>query len=195
VRKWNGEGLTTIARGLVADRRRTVIAPLSKPVRDYLSEFNLGCILVSSTGEIQVVGANHLARMSSVAALWWTQDRATAHQVVRAIGEQRPGSLEKATAEILAAAKRIDAVLSEHSTVLARAQAALSQLDGKLAAAQRAGDLKFFNQSYRQYRLDCKERGEHGMPYNVALAKLRKILAGAAAGAQVPDLVAAVFER
>jgi hypothetical protein len=61
-----------------------MIEPLPKPVRDYLAGFNLGCIAVSSTGDIQVVGSNHLARTSSVVALWWTQDRATAHQVVRA---------------------------------------------------------------------------------------------------------------
>jgi hypothetical protein len=68
-------------------------------------------------------------------------------------------------------------------------------LDGKLAAAQRTGDLQFFNRAYRQYRLDCKQRGEGAMPYNIALAKLRKLLAGAAAGAPVSDVVAAVFER
>ena len=33
------------------------------------------------------------------------------------------------------------------------------------------------------------------MLYGTALAKLRKLLAGAAAGAQVVDLVAAVFEQ
>jgi hypothetical protein len=172
-----------------------MIEPLPRAVRDYLAGFNLGCIVVRPTGEIQVVGANHLARMSSVAALWWTQDRATAHQVVRAIGEQRPGSVEEAVAEIRAAAVRCDVVLSEHSVVLARAQSALSQLDGKLAVAQSKGDLQFFNRAYREYRLACKQRGEHRMPYNIALAKLRKLLAAAAAGAPVSDLVAAVFER
>jgi hypothetical protein len=45
-----------------------MIEPLPRVMRDYLAGFNLGCILVSSTGEIQVVGSNHLARMSSVAA-------------------------------------------------------------------------------------------------------------------------------
>ena len=118
-----------------------MIEPLPRAVRDYLAGFNLGCILVSSTGEISV--ARDLARMSSVAALWWTQDRATAHQVVRAIGEQRPDSVEAAIAEILAAAVRVDAVLSEHSTVLERARTALSQLAGKLAVVRSKGDLQF----------------------------------------------------
>jgi hypothetical protein len=79
--------------------------------------------------------------------------------------------------------------------VVARAQAALDQLSAKLSTASRVGDLQFFNRAYRQYRLDCKQRGEGAMPYNTALARLRKLLAGAAAGAPVSDLVAAVFER
>ena len=172
-----------------------MIAPLPKPVRDYLAGFNLGCILVSSTGDIQVVGSNHLAHMSSVAALWWTQDRATAHQVVRAIGEQRPGSVEGAVAEIRAAAARVDTVLSEHGVVVARAQAALDQMQEKLSAAQRAGDLKLFNSEYRRRREAARTAGRGFMSYNTAMARLRKLLAGAAAGAPVSDLVATVFER
>ena len=91
-----------------------MIEPLPRAARDYLAGFNLGCILVRSTGEISV--ARDLARMGPVAALWWTRDRATAHQVVRAIGEQRPDSVEAAVAEIRAAAARVDAVLSEHDS-------------------------------------------------------------------------------
>ena len=115
-----------------------MIEPLPKPVRDYLAGFDLGAIAVSSTGEIQVLPGKDLVRVSSVAALWWTQNLRSAHQVVRAIGEQRPGSVEQASAEIKAAAMRVDAVLSEHSVVVARAQAALDQLSAKLSTAQRA---------------------------------------------------------
>jgi hypothetical protein len=132
-----------------------------------------------------------LAHVGAVAAAWWTKDTPTAHAVVRAAGA--PSSLETATAEILAAAKRIDATLSEHSVVVARAQAALDQLSVKLTTAQRAADLKFFNQAYRQYRLGCQQRGEGAMPYNVALAKLRKLLAGAAAGSSIEGVVERVF--
>jgi hypothetical protein len=173
--------------------RRIVIAPLPKPVRDYLSEFGLACIYVTPDGRTGVT--RNLAHVGAVAAAWWAKDAATAHAVVRALGEHAPASLETATAEILAAAKRIDAVLSEHDVVLARAQAALSQLDGKLAAAQSKGELQFFNRAYREYRLACQQRGERAMVYGVALAKLRGLLASAAAGTPVSDLMAAVFER
>ena len=68
-----------------------MIEPLPRAMRDYLAGFGLGCILVGSTGEISV--AHNLGRMGSVAAMWWTRDRAAAQQVVRAIGAQRPGSV------------------------------------------------------------------------------------------------------
>ena len=144
-----------------------------------------------SDGEIQVAG--NLACMGPAVALWWTRDRATAHRVVQAIGEQRPGSVEAALAELHAAAARLETVLSEHSVVVARARTAIDQLSSRLSTAQRAGDLKFFNHAYRQYRLGCQQRGEGAMPYNVALATLRKLLAGAAAGSSIEGVVERVF--
>lgn len=124
-----------------------------------------------------------------------TQDLRSAHQVVRAIGEQRPGSVEAAVAELKAAAARVDAVLSEHGVVVARAQDALAQLDTKLELAQRDGALKFFNSEYRRRREEARAADLGFMPYNIALAKLRKFLAGAAAGASIEGLIKRVFER
>ena len=170
-----------------------MIEPFPRAVRDYLASFGLGCILVRPDGEVQV--ARSLAHTSSAAACWWTRDRATAHQVVRAIGAHVPPSLEAAVAELKAAAARCDVVLSEHSVVIARAQTALDQLDRKLETARSAGDLQWFNRAYKQYRLDAQGRGQGFMPYGTAMARLRKLLAAAAAGAQVSDLAAAVFER
>jgi hypothetical protein len=85
--------------------------------------------------------------------------------------------------------------LTEHDVVVERAQAAVAQLNAKLVAAQAKGDLQFFNRAYREYRLACKERGERAMVYGVALAKLRQLMAGAAAGSPASDLLRRVFER
>jgi hypothetical protein len=112
-----------------------------------------------------------------------------------AIGEEQPATVAQAVAEVQAAADRLAVALSEHSVVMARAQAAIDQLSTKLSTAQTNGDLKFFNRAYRQYRLDCQQRGERAMTYGAARVKLRELLTGAAAGAPVLDLVAAVFER
>lgn len=169
-----------------------MIAPLPKPVRDYLQEFGLACICIAPDGRTGVT--RDLAHVGAVAAAWWAKDAATAHAVVRAIGEHVPASLEAATAEILAAAKRIEVVLSEHSVVVARAQGAVDQLSAKLTTAQQNGALKFFNSEYRRRREEAKASGNGFMSYNAAMARLRKLLASAAAGARVSDLVRQVFE-
>jgi hypothetical protein len=88
-------------------------------VRDYLAQFGLSCVYVTPAGEVGVTSPAGLARALAAAA-WWTKDRATAHLVVQAIGQHRPADVEQATAEILAAAKRVGAALSCHSVVVAQ---------------------------------------------------------------------------
>ena len=53
--------------------------------------------------------------------------RRTAQEVVTAINRAGPRDLDQATAEVLAAARRVDAVLSVHSNIIARAQAATAR--------------------------------------------------------------------
>jgi hypothetical protein len=76
---------------------------------------------------------------------------------------------------------------------LARARAAAGKLAAKLNAAQENGGMKYFNRAYHAYRVEAQRRGKTFMPYSVALGRLRKLLAGAAAGHQLVDLVAVVF--
>jgi hypothetical protein len=161
-------------------------------VRDYLAGFGLGCILVRPTGEVQV--ARNWGQPPVAAALW-AQDQKTAWQVVRAIGEVQPSSVEAAVAEIRAAAVRVDAVLSEHSAVVARARDALARLDTKIELARQTGTLAFFNAEYRRRREAARAAGKGFMRYSTALARLRQLLAGAAAGAPVSDVVQQVFDK
>ena len=170
-----------------------MIEPLPKPVRDYLHEFGLACIYVTPAGRIGVT--RDLADAGAIAAALWTKDAATAHAVVRAIGALRsPASVEAATAEVLAAAKRVDAVLSEHAVVVARARDALTRLDTKIELARQSGTLQFFNSEYRRRREAARAAGKGFMRYGTALAKLRGLLAGAAAGVPLKDVVQRVFE-
>jgi hypothetical protein len=97
----------------------------SRAVSDYLAGFGLGCIFVTSSGKLGV-GCD-LARVGPVAAAWWVRDRCTADQVIMAMGERHPATIEGAAREIMAAAARLDVVLSEHSAVLARAKAAVAE--------------------------------------------------------------------
>jgi hypothetical protein len=119
------------------------------------------------------------------------------HGRASARGDRRVASGDGggATRALQAAAARLGVALSDHAVVMQRVQAAVGRLDGKLARAKDNGDLKFFNRAYHAYRLVCQHRGEHAMPYGTAVARLRKLLAGAAAGASVPDVPRAVFER
>ena len=169
-----------------------MIAPPPKPVCNYLSGFGLACIYIVPDGRISVT--RNLADVGAVAAAWWAKD-AAAHAVVRAIGEHAPTGVEAATAEILAAAKRVDAVLSEHDVVVARARNALARLDTKIEHARRTGTLAFFNSEYQRRREAARAAGKGFMRYNTALSKLRKLLAGAAAGAPVSDVLQRVFDE
>jgi hypothetical protein len=157
-----------------------------------LRSFDLAVVFITPAGRIGT--ARGLSPASRISAAWWTQGRAAAESVLVAIGEHHPGTLECATRAVLQAAARLGVVLGEHETVVARARAAIGKLDGKLAAAQQLGDLRFFNRAYKRYRLDCLRRGGRPMPYGTAVAKLRKALAGAAAGAPITSLLGQVFE-
>jgi hypothetical protein len=161
-----------------------MIAPITRDVADYLRSFDLAVVFITPAGRIGT--ARGLSPPGRISAAWWTQGRAAAESVLVAIGEHHPGTLEGATRAVLQAAARL-------GVVLARARAAIGKLDGKLAAAQQLGDLRFFNRAYKRYRLDCLRRGGRPMPYGTAVAKLRKALAGAAAGAPITSLLSRIL--
>jgi hypothetical protein len=157
-----------------------------------LAQFGVVAIYITSAGTLGI--GRGLSRAAPIAVAWWVRDRRTAEQILVAIGEEQPATVAEATAEILAAADRLEVVRSEHSVVVARARAALDQLGTKLSTAQANGDLKFFNRAYRQYRLARQQRGERAMTYGAARAKLDKLLAGAAAGTPLANVLQRVFE-
>jgi hypothetical protein len=130
--------------------------------------------------------------MGPVAAAWWV-GRCTADQVIMAIGERHPATIEGATREIMAAAGRLDVVLSEPATVMARARAAVAKLDRRLAMAKETGTLAFFNAEYRRRRIAARASGKGFMSYGAAHRRLRKAIAGAAATGSMPELMRAVF--
>jgi hypothetical protein len=107
----------------------------SKSVASYLSAHRIAAICITSVGKISVATPASLSRVGPVAGIWWVKDRAAAEQILIAVGEVQPASIESATREVLAAAGRLGTVLSEHAVVLARARAATSKLDAKLDQA------------------------------------------------------------
>jgi hypothetical protein len=111
----------------------TVVELPSKSVRDYLAQFGAVPIYVTRTCKVGV--GRDLARVGAVAVLW-ARDRSTAEQIVMALGEAHPGTVEQAIAEIRSAAGRLGIVLSEHAVVLSRAKAAAGKIDAKLRRRQ-----------------------------------------------------------
>jgi hypothetical protein len=138
---------------------------LPRAVADYLSEFHLAAIYISSGGKIGVATPARLSRLGPV-VVWWVRDRATAEQILTAIGTRHPMSAEGAARAVHAAADRLGVVLSEHSDVMQRAKLATAKIDERLAAAQDAA---------------------------TAHAGLRKAIAATAATDSMPALMAAVF--
>jgi hypothetical protein len=85
--------------------------------------------------------------------------------------------------------------LTRRVEVLARATAAVNRIDERLARAQRDGALSGFNQEYRRRRLAAAAAGKRFMSYKQAQARLRKALAGVAAGkVMTASIVASVFD-
>jgi hypothetical protein len=91
----------------------------------------------------------------------------------------------KAGEDVVAAARRLDVMVTEHAGVVTRAQAAVKKIEGGLRWAQRQGVLSQFNDEYRRRRLAATARGERFMSYGEAQARLRKALAGVAAGGEL----------
>jgi hypothetical protein len=72
--------------------------------------------------------------------------------------------------------------------VLEHAGAAVHRIKEQLEFLQRTGGLQMFNQHYRARRIAAEAAGQKYMGYGVAMAKLRRALAGAAAGSGLPNL-------
>jgi hypothetical protein len=75
-----------------------VIEPLRRGERDDLAQFGVTAIYITRSCTLGV-GCD-LARVGPVAAAWWVGDRCTADQVIMAIGERHPATIEGATREI-----------------------------------------------------------------------------------------------
>ena len=135
----------------------------------------------------------------------WVFDRRTAQQVVnlavasdlrlaRRDGPRFAISVEEARRAIAAAAGRLKFRLTDHATVMSRAEAAGASIEERLAEAQSGGELKAFNAAYARHRKAAQAAGRKFMTYNEARARLRAVLAAAASGKPVGDILRAVFE-
>jgi hypothetical protein len=191
-------------------------------VQRYLRRFNVAAvyIIAGSAGFPCIIGsgtdlATELAAARKawqkdldppvLAAAWWCFDLRTAQQVVtlalasdlrqaKRDGSRLAVTVSEATVAITAAAGRLHFRLTDHAAVLARAKAAGVELESRLTAAQDAGQLREFNQEYQRRRLAAKTVGRRFMSYQEARARLRALLAAAAAGKFASNVIQRVFE-
>ena len=158
-----------------------IVEPLSAASLDYLRSFNLKCVAISKTG--RVFTCNNPAGM---AGAWW----------VKADDADRIAAAAWSTGDVPSAAAKLGLVVTPHDVVRRRVAERTSKIDEAIAEAIDAGVLKQFNAEYRQRRLEAKKNGKHFMPYLVALAKLRKVVADMVArdGAISGSFVSKVFD-
>jgi hypothetical protein len=140
-----------------------------------------------------------------LAACWWVFDKRTAQQITslavasdlrqaRKDGSRFSVNLAEASAAIVAAASRLHFRLTDHGTVMGRVRTAGIALEEKLAAAQDAGLLREFNKEYQRRRRAAAMTGRKFMYYSEARARFRAVLAAAASGKPVGDVLLAVFD-
>ena len=153
------------------------VAPLSHSARDYVRAFDLTCIALWRDGRLGVsrnpTGADQA---------WWCSAKA-AGAIVRAANANGRD------------AARLKTPLTDHATVAQRVGEAVGRIDDGLKAAQRRGDLAFFNQLYKARRVAAQAQGRGFMPYGLALRRLRIAVAHAAAngGQCTRSLMLSVF--
>ena len=121
---------------------------------DYVRAFDLTCIALWRDGRLGVsrnpTGADQA---------WWCPAKA-AGAIVRAANANGK--------DVTAAAAQLHTPLTDHTVVVQRVGEAVNRIDDSLKAAQRRGDLAFFNQLYKAQRVAAQAQGRGFMSYGVA---------------------------
>jgi hypothetical protein len=135
---------------------------------------------------------------------WWTAGLAQARSLNEVIAEGLPLDrrgrfdldAETVADKIQESARRLGLSLTAHAETMKRAKEALARIDAVIAENNAAGELKWFNAAYREWRLSVPP--ENAMPYGSARSRLRvavvrRIAAGVGGYHVGPDLLADVF--
>jgi hypothetical protein len=113
-----------------------------------------------------------------ISCAYWVKDKTEARLIVRQVN----ADLAFLQADAKTSQRRIENVaahmgiaLTDNETVLMRARSAVGYVEQQIAQAQAAGELSWFNQAYRAWRLEAKQHGR-SMSYAQARARLRRNL-------------------
>ncbi|UGY12504.1 hypothetical protein HAP48_0028205 [Bradyrhizobium septentrionale] len=161
-------------------------------VREYLAIYGVVAIYVAAlpAGAFVSCSRDLLHSLLALRRRWlalqitcayWVKDKTDARLICREVN----ASLSRGDDGLLVATARtaqrkvenvaahMGIALTEHDTVLARARTAVAYIEQRIAQAQAAGELAWFNSAYRAWRLEAKQQGR-GMSYAEARARLRQ---------------------
>jgi hypothetical protein len=158
-----------------------MIKPMLHDVATYISRFNLAAIALTRDGRL--ISTQDPAGMQ---AAWWC-----ASSKVGAIIR----SAQRDDGDVVAAARRLQVPLAEHTAVIAKVTKAMTKINHGLEWARRTGALRSINAEFKRRRLDAERRGDGFMRYGEVVRRLHGMMSDVAAGAPMPrDLVVRVFD-
>jgi hypothetical protein len=97
----------------------------------------------------------------------WVKDRISACSI-RRLANRQSGDPRQ---QIRAAARALNIPVTEHAVVMDRVCTAIRTVDQRINAAHHCGELKWFNQAFRDWRLNG-----HNLKYRHARSRLRDVV-------------------
>lgn len=164
--------------------------------REYLAMYGIVAVYVASlpSGESIVGFSRDLLhslltlrrqwRGLHISCAYWVKDRSEARLIANEVNARvlRHPERRVLLADAKAAQRTVENVaahmgiaLTEHDIVLLRARSAVAYIEDKIAQAHAAGELSWFNSTYRAWRIEAKAQGRF-MTYAEARARLRQKL-------------------
>jgi hypothetical protein len=111
----------------------------------------------------------------------WVEDKTEARLICREVNASLPrgasgllvANAKAATRRVENVAARMNITLTDHADLMVRAKAATAFIESQIREAEANGELRWFNQAYRAWRLAAKAEGR-SMTYAEARARLRR---------------------
>lgn len=190
--------------------------------REYLRLFGVAAVYVAAAGDDACAIGSTLDVQKSqaflpsrdqrleIVAVFWVRDGRSARTLARMTRARLPRSGVKGMAAVgvAVALDRLEAIalersiqLTEHAVAMSRVTSAMVRLDAELVRAQAAGELVWFNEGFREWRLRAKAGGRI-KTFGEAQARLRRaltrrLITGEAVGSLqkevFPELLSPIF--
>ena len=146
----------------------------------YVVELPTGKTMLGTSRDLlqslQAIRRRHIG--AAIVAAYWAKDLVEAQRICQEAMRDSEGVLMNARtvqARIETAGDRMNVALTDHDLIMQRVRMAVEYVEGKIAEAQAAGELRWFNRAFREWRLEANARGRT-MSYAEARARLRRAI-------------------